>query len=168
MPNTQNIMLPRHTIIPIIVTKDIRVGGAGDEKDTKSVKYEVAQDVIVNGFLVAERGDLAEGHLTTAKNVTKRYFSTDVSQEVALDVDDVVNFCGDTIHVEFERTFVGGVRGGFMSLGVHAHDAVFEKGSVLKAQSDRLEKAVCAEPTTHVAAPLPADIIVPDEEVTTK
>jgi hypothetical protein len=159
------IALPRHTIIPVLIDKDIRVGGAGDNQQTRTIKVQVAQDVIVNGFVVAKMGDLVEGHLSTSKNVTKRYFSTDVSQEAALDIDDVVNFCGDTIHMEFERTFVGGVRGGLMSFGVHAHDAVFGKGSVLKAQSDRLEKSVCAEKTALAPLAFPTNMIVPDEEV---
>lgn len=162
------IALPRHTIIPVLIDKDIRVGGAGDNQQTRTIKVQVAQDVIVNGFVIAKTGDLAEGHLSTSKNVTKRYFSTDVSQEAALDIDDVVNFCGDTIHMEFERTFVGGVRGGFMSLGVHAHDAVFGKGSVLKAESDRLEKSVCAEKTALAPSPLPTNMVVSDDEVETK
>jgi len=160
--------LPRHTIIPILIDKDIRVGGAGDNQQTKTIKVQVAQDVIVGGLVIAKKGDLAEGHLTTEKNVTKRYFSTDVSQEASLDIDDVVNFCGDTIHMQFERTFVGGVRGGFMSLGIHAHDAVFEKGSLLKAESDRLEKSICAEKTALAQSPLPTNMIVPDDEVDAK
>lgn len=163
-PGSVATALPRHTIIPVLIDKDIRVGGAGDNQQTRSIKVSVAQDVIVDGLVVAKAGDLAEGHLTTSKNVTKRYFSTDVSQEASLDIDDVVNFCGDTIHTEFERTFVGGVRGGFMSLGAHAHDAVFAKGLVLKVQSDRLEKSVCAEKTTQGALPLPTNIVVSDEE----
>ena len=165
---TVTTSLPRHTIIPILVDKDIRVGGAGDAKQTKTLKVEVSQDIVIDGLVIAKKGDLAEGHLTTQKNVTRRYFSTDVSQEAALDIDDVVNFCGDTIHMQFERTFVGGVRGGFMSLGAHAHDAVFAKGLVLKAQSDRLEKSVCAEKTTRASLPLPLNMVVPDEEVDTK
>jgi hypothetical protein len=166
IPGTISIALPRHTVIPVLVDTDIRVGGGGEARQTKTVKLQVAQDVIVNGYLIAQKGDLAEGHLTTAENETKRLFSKDVSQEASLDVDDVVNFCGDTIHVDFERTFVGGVRGGFMSLGEHAHDAVFDKGSVLKTQSDRLERSVCVQKTNAAALPLPPDIIVPDDEVT--
>jgi hypothetical protein len=162
------IALPRHTIIPVLIDKDIRVGGAGDNQQTRTIKVQVAQDIIVNGLVIAKMGDLAEGHLTTSKNITKRYFSTDVSQEAALDIDDVVNFCGDTIHMEYERTFVGGVRGGFMSLGIHAHDAVFGKGSVLKAESDRLEKSVCAEKTGLAPLPLPTNMVVPDDEVEMK
>lgn len=45
--------------------------------------------------------------------------------DLTLDVDDVANFCGDTLHTQVERTFAGGVRSGFPSFGVHAHDAVF-------------------------------------------
>jgi hypothetical protein len=149
----------------LYVDKDFRVGGAGDARDTRTLKVQVAQDVIVNGLLVAKKGDLAEGHLTTEKNITKRSFSTDVSQEATLDIDDVVNFCGDAIHMQFERTFVGGVRNGFMSLGNHAHDAVFGKGSVLKAESDRLEKSICVEKTSASALPLPSNIIVSDDEL---
>jgi len=167
-PAALSVSVARHTIIPVVIVKDVRVGGAGDAKESKTLKADVAQDVIVNGFIIAKKGDLVEGHVTTEKNVTKRVFSADVSQEASLDIDDVVNYCGDTIHMEFERTFVGGVRGGFLSLGAHAHDAVFAKGSILKARSDRLEKSVCAEKTTMVALPLPSGMIVPDEEVETK
>ena len=162
------VLVPRHVVIPVILTKDLRVGGAGDARQTKSVKAEVAQDIVVNGYLIAKQGDLAEGELTTEKNVTKRAFSTDTSQEASLDIVDIVNFCGDTIHLEFERTYVGGVRAGFLSFGPHAHDAVFAKGSVLKAQTDRMERSICAEKTSAPMLPLPTDMVVPDEEVDPK
>jgi len=85
------VVVPRHTIIPVVIDKDLRVGGAGDAKQTKTVKGSVAQDIIINGMLIAKAGDLAEGHLTTEKNITKRYFSTDVSQEAALASSDARN-----------------------------------------------------------------------------
>jgi len=162
---TVEVILPRHTLIPVLVDKDIRVGGAGDALEQKGLKLEVAQDVIIDGFLIAEKGDLAEGHITTEKNITKRVFSANTSQEVSLDIDDIVNYCGDTIHMQFERTYVGGMRGGFLSFGTHTHDAVFNKGKILKARTDRVEKSICAQKTAAPSAPLPADMIVPDEEV---
>lgn len=67
----------------------------------------VAQDAIIDGYVVAKAGDLAEGHYATQTNQTKRTFETNVSQELTLDIDDIVNFCGDTLHLELERTFVG-------------------------------------------------------------
>ena len=158
------IYIPRGTVIFVTVTKDIRVGGAGTNSEVHKVKFEVTQDLVLGGHIVAKAGDLAEGEYTNQSNITKRVFSTNESQEVALDIDDIVNFCGDTIHMEFERTFVGGARGGFMSFGIHAHDAVFSKGSILKAQSDRPEKNICAEATTATPAPVPLPLVVSDEE----
>lgn len=163
-PNYPNIYVARGTIIPVTVTKDIRVGGLGKNEEEKKIRFEVTQDVTVSGYTIAAKGDLVEGHYTNQNNVTKRVFSTNVSQEVALDIDDVVNFCGDTIHLEFERTFVGGARGGFLSFGIHAHDAVFQKGLVLKTKTDRAERSICAAVTRAAPLPLPAGMVVPDEE----
>lgn len=160
------ISIDRGVVIPILVTKDVRVGAFGASQEEHKVKFAVAQDVIYNGYVIAKAGDLAEGHYDTQTNETKRTFETNTSQELTLDIDDVVNFCGDTIHMGFERTFVGGVRSGFLSFGVHGHDAVFGKGSVLEASTDRFEKSVCAEATTATPPPLPRNIIGPDEELT--
>lgn len=163
---TTTISVPRGVVVPILVTKDIRVGAFGSTAEAHTVKLAVAQDVIVDGYVIAKAGDLAEGHFATQTNQTKRTFETQVSQELTLDIDDVVNFCGDTVHMQFERTFVGGVRSGFLSFGVHGHDAVFGRGSVLKASTDRFEKSVCAEATTAQSPPLPRNIVPPDAEMT--
>jgi hypothetical protein len=162
--NATTVIVPRGAVIPVLVTKEIRIGGFGHSQEEHKVKLSVAQDVVVGGFVIAKQGDLAEGSYVTQTNETRRVFSTNVSQEVELDVDDVVNFCGDTIHVQFARTFVGGGRAGAFSFGPHAHDAVFDKGLVLKTSTDRVEKSICAEPTVATPAPLPSDIIVPDDE----
>lgn len=116
---------------------------------------------MVNGYLVAKQGDLVEATYDTQTNETHRVFSTNVSQEVELDVDDVVNFCGDTIHLGFGRTFVGGGRAGAFSFGPHAHDAVFSKGLLLKASTDRIEKSVCAEKTSEAPPAPPAGMLDP-------
>ena len=158
-------IVPRGVVIPVLVTKEIRVGGFGRSQEEHKVKLSVAEDVIAGGFIVAKRGDLVEAGYVTQTNETRRVFSTNVSQEVELDVDDVVNFCGDTLHVQFARTFVGGGRAGAFSFGPHAHDAVFSKGAVLKAETDRVEKSICAEATSATPEPLPSDIVVPDDEV---
>jgi hypothetical protein len=163
---TKAVSVPRAVVVPILVTKDIRVGAFGSSPESHTVKLAVAQDVIVDGYVIAKAGDLVEGHYATQSNQTKRTFETNVSQELTLDIDDIVNFCGDTVHLQFERTFVGGVRSGFLSFGVHGHDAVFGRGSVLKASTDRFEKSVCAEATTAESPPLPRNIVPPDAEMT--
>lgn len=159
-----SVLVPRGTIVPVVVTKEIRVGGFGHSQEEHKVKLAVAQDVVVNGYLIAKQGDLVEATYDTQTNETHRVFSTNVSQEVELDVDDIVNFCGDTVHLGFARTFVGGGRAGAFSFGPHAHDAVFSKGLVLKASTDRIEKSVCAERTTEQVPALPSDMVLPDDE----
>ncbi|MFY9720207.1 MAG: hypothetical protein WAK16_11240 [Candidatus Cybelea sp.] len=156
----------RGVTIPILVTKEVRVGATGTVEGEHTVKFSVAQDVIVDGYIIAKAGDLAEGHYSTQTNQTKGTFTTNTSQELTLDIDDIVNFCGDTIHTQFERTFVGGTRAGFLSFGVHEHDAVFGKGSILAASTDRFEKSVCAQATTATPPPLPRGIIAPAAELT--
>jgi hypothetical protein len=159
------ITVPRDTVIPVLVTKQVMVGGFGDARESKKVEFEVEQDIIQDGFFVAKKGDLVEGHFTTEKNVTKRVFSENVSQELSLDIDDIVNYCGDTLHMKYERTFVGGGRAGVLSFGPHAHDAVFQKGLILQASTDRLSKGICAEPTDKTQAPYPDNMLVPDDQL---
>ncbi|HEY1869035.1 MAG TPA: hypothetical protein VGG70_12125, partial [Candidatus Cybelea sp.] len=159
----QTLTIPRGIIVPVRVTKEVRVGGLGTSQQEHKLKFAVDEDVIVQGYIIAKTGDLVEGHYDTQTNVTKRFFSSNTSQEVELDIDDLVNFCGDTIHLEFERTFVGGARGGFMSFGYHAHDAVFGKDSILKASTDRVEKHICVDTSSESPPPLPKNIIAPDD-----
>ena len=160
------VTVPRGITVPIFVTRDVRVGAEGASQEEHKVKFAVDQPVIVDGYVIAKPGDLAEGHYDTQTNQTKRQFETTTSQELELDIDDVVNFCGDTIYVQFVHTFVGGTRSGFMSFGVHQHDAAVGKGSVLAASTDRVQKRVCAEPATGQPPALPKDIIAPDAQAT--
>jgi hypothetical protein len=155
-------VVPRHTIVPVRLTKEIRVGGMGDSQQ-KKVEFEAAADVIGNGFVIVKEGDTVEGHYTSTKNVTKSIFGGKVSEELAVDVDDVANFCGDTLHLQFERTFRGGAR--LSLLGVNSHDAVFAKGTVLLARTDRVEKHICAERTRAKPRPLPVGLL-PDDQTT--
>jgi len=161
-PPYPSIYIPRGTVIPVTVTKDVRVGASASSAEERKVRFAVTQDVTVGGYVIAKAGDLVEGRFTNQQNVTHRTFETTTSQEITLDLDDAVNFCGDTIHLGFERTFVGGVRSGFLSFGVHAHDAVFSKGLVLKAATDRAERSICAQPATAPPAPLPRNMVLPD------
>jgi hypothetical protein len=163
-PTYPLMFIPRGTTVPVLVTKDVRVGAFGSNTQERKVRFAVAQDVIVNGYIIAKAGDLVEGHYTNQQNTTHRTFETSTSQEITLDIDDAVNFCGDTIHLGFERTFVGGVRSGFLSFGVHGHDAVFRKGLVLQTSTDRGERSICAQATTATPAPLLRDMVQPDNQ----
>ena len=160
------VTVQRGVTVPIFVTHDVRVGAQGASQEEHKVKFAVDQPVIVDGYVIAKPGDLAEGHYDTQTNQTKRQFETETSQELELDIDDIVNFCGDTIYVQFVHTFVGGTRSGFMSFGVHQHDAAVSKGSVLAASTDRVQRHICAEPTTAAPPALPKNVITPDAQTT--
>lgn len=163
-PVFASIFVPRGIVIPVTVTKDVRVGAFGaNDVERRTIRFAVSQDVVVDGYVIAKAGDLVEGHYANQQNVTRRTFETTTSQEVTLDIDDAVNFCGDTLHLNFERTFVGGTRSGFLSFGVHGHDAVFRKGLILAAQTDRGDRNVCAQPASAPAKPLPANMVQPDD-----
>jgi hypothetical protein len=160
------VTLPRGVVVPVLVTKEVRVGANGASQEEHKVKFAVDQPVVYDGYVIAKPGDLAEGHYDTQTNQTKRQFENETSEEVDLYLDDVVNFCGDTVYVGFEKTFVGGVRSGFLSFGVHAHDAVVAKGDVLVASTDRAQRHVCAEQTAATPPPLPKKVIAPDAQLT--
>jgi hypothetical protein len=155
-------VVPRHLLFPVLLTKTIRVGGLGDAQE-KKISLEVAQDVIVNHRIFAKKGDTVEAHYSNQKNFTSRVFSKNISEELALDVDDVINFCGDTIHLQYEHTLRGGARKSFMSFGAHVHDAVFDKGTVLLSRTDRIEKGVCSEHTDRNPLPAPQNGLAEDE-----
>lgn len=53
-------------MIPVVPTKEIRVGGMGESQE-KKVEFEVARDVVVNGYSIAKKGDTVEGHCTSTK-----------------------------------------------------------------------------------------------------
>ncbi|MBD5605402.1 MAG: hypothetical protein IAI48_09965, partial [Candidatus Eremiobacteraeota bacterium] len=149
----ETVLVPRGIAVPIVVTKEIRIGGLGEQGQTPTEKFEVAQDVIDRGHFIAKKGDVVEMHYTANRNATVGLLGGKVSQEVALDADDLINFCGDTVHLEYERTAMGNARAGAFSFGMHAKDAVFDKGMILVAKTDRVEKHICTERTSE--APLP-------------
>jgi hypothetical protein len=160
------VTVERGIVVPVLVTKEVRVGATGSAQGEHKVEFAVDQDVVYNGYLIAKSGDLAEGHYDTQTNQTKREFETTSSQEIDFYLDDIVNFCGDTIHLGFEKKFIGGVRSGFMSFGVHQHDAVVGRGDVLEASTDRAEKNICAQATTETSKPLPKNIMTPEPQIT--
>ncbi|HVA33615.1 MAG TPA: hypothetical protein VNG31_05670 [Candidatus Baltobacteraceae bacterium] len=155
------VFVPDHSTIPVIVTKEIRIGGAGAAQQ-RDVELEVASDVVVDGYLVAKRGDTVIAHYATAVNVTQRVFSQSVQQQLVLDVERAINYCGDTLHLRFERTYTGGVEQSVATIVPHVHDIVIPTGTIFAAQTDRAEKNVCAEPTAETPA-LPSGMISPDE-----
>jgi len=85
------VTVPRGVTVPIFVTRDVRVGAQGTSGEEHKVKFAVDQPVIVDGYVIAKPGDLAEGHYDTQTNQTKRQFETETSQELELDIDGTID-----------------------------------------------------------------------------
>ena len=66
-PSTSSptVNIPRRTVMYVTVTKDIRVGGAGTNSEVHKVKFEVTQDVILNGYVIAKRAISQRGSTPT-------------------------------------------------------------------------------------------------------
>ena len=57
-PPYPSIYVARGTVIPVTVTKDVRVGASGANVEERKVHFAVTQDVIVGGYVIAKAGDL--------------------------------------------------------------------------------------------------------------
>lgn len=114
----------------------------------EKLRYEVMEDVVVGGLVIAKRGDTAYGRAQEALRggctLSIIYCFSRQAASLRVSVDDVYNFCGDTIHVYFDRSEYRSVRTGFL----HSNDnVVIAKGQAYLAVTDRPQR-VCGETTS--------------------
>lgn len=112
------------------------------------------QDAIVDGRVVAKSGDTADGQVEEGQNG-----ESGKAANLRVSVDDVYNFCGDTVHVEFDRTESRKNQGVFGS----KKDVRIGKGQRYVAVTDRPQR-VCTEATTATPAPIPAEALRTNEQ----
>jgi hypothetical protein len=153
--------VPPATIASGIVTllEDERARHSYAALSGEKIHYEVVENVIVNGSVIAKAGDTAYGKAQEALRgecgfsfiicwVQRRGSSLRVS------VDEIYNFCGDTIHVDFDRSeYRSGMWSGFGLWGDNK-DIVIAKGQEYLAATDRPQR-VCGEQTTAQDPPPP-------------
>jgi len=124
------------------------------------VRYEVVQDVIVNGHVVAKAGDTAQGAIQEGQAGETGVFGIGFKgANLRLSVDEVYNFCGDTLHVDFDRSEYRRRQGMFGS----KKDVQVDKGQKYVAQTDRVQRA-CSEATIATPAPIPGDALKSAEQ----
>ena len=141
------VVLPKGTVFYVSTRRSYKSYGAST--GTK-VTYELVQDVIVNGYVVAKTGDAAQGEILNAhEGKAAGFFTNAEGANLRLSVDKVFTFCGDTIDTDFARSEYRrkqGLFGGKMDLEI-------SKGQKYTVPSERVQK-VCGEKTD--AAPLTA------------
>jgi hypothetical protein len=155
------LLVPRSTVIPVLVPQELRGSGVTSTSGTSHLHLQVARDVIVGHQLVAKAGDLVDADLSNTTNVSVGIM-THAGTVETVTIDDVVNFCGDTIHVGGQFSATGSVKSGIF--GPKVKDAVIPKGAILLASTDRAERKVCSQKTAAVPAPVPADAVTPSAQ----
>jgi hypothetical protein len=151
---TQEAFVPRGTLV---VVKTLHgINSYGEEAGAK-VTYEVVQDVIVNGYLVAKAGDIAEGVIQDAQEGRNDLFTVKAAN-LRVSVDSVFNFCGDTLHMDFVRSEFRQRQGLF---GSHK-DVEIIKGQMYQVPTERPQK-VCAMKTSAQPLPVPAGALAGDK-----
>ena len=150
------MLVPKGTLIVVTVRRSYKSYGAST--GTK-ITYDVEQDVIVNGFVIAKAGDVAEGEILNAHEASTNWFTGEhKGANLRVSVDKVFNFCGDTLDTDFARSEFRNKEGLF---GGNA-DVEISKGQMYQVPTERPQK-VCAEKTNEVPAPIPTDALEGDK-----
>lgn len=153
-PSSAVQLVPRGTVI---VVKTLHgINSYGEEAGAK-LTYEVTQDVVVNGYVVAKTGDVAEGVIQDAAEGRNDFFSVKAAN-LRVTVDAVYNFCGDKLAMDFVRSEFRQRQGLF---GSHK-DVEIIKGQMYQVPTERPQR-VCAQRTTETPLPIPSNALQGDK-----
>jgi len=155
-PSPTLVLVPKGTLIIVQTTRSYKSYGASS--GTK-VTYEVAQDAIVNGYLIAQAGDSAEGQILNAHEGTTNWFTGEhKGANLRVSVDKLYNFCGDTIEIDFARSEFRNKEGLFGG----KQDVEISKGQKYQVPTQRAQR-ICATQTSATPAPIPSDALEGDK-----
>jgi hypothetical protein len=151
-PQFETVFVPRDTTI---VVRTIEALNSYSAKTGTKIRYEVAQDVVVSGRVIAKTGDTAQGAVQEGQAGDEGILGIGYkAANLRVSVDEVYNFCGDTIHVDFDRSEYRRRQGVFGS----NKDVQVIKGQKYAAFTDRVQR-LCGEATIEAAPPLPSDAL---------
>jgi len=146
------LIVPKGTQFVVLLPNEIAMNGARGQAGVQKVKMSLVNDVVVKGAVVAKAGDTVDAESNSTYDATAGHVKTTLT----LDVNDVANFCGDTIPLagHFEKE-------GSIGMFGRVKGASFGKGSLYLAATDRVVKNVCSEKTTETPAPVPSNAATP-------
>lgn len=151
-PKTVTVFVPKGTLALVRTT---RAYNSYSAKTGEKIEYELVNDLVVNGYVVAKSGDSAEGMVQEGQAGETGFYG--IGQKAAnlrVSVDAIYSFCGDTIHTDFDRSEFR-QRQGFLGSN---KDVQIVKGQLYVPIINRPQK-VCGEPTTATPAPIPSSAI---------
>jgi hypothetical protein len=147
------VFIPRDTTVVVRTTEALN---SYSSRTGSKIRYEVLQDVVVRGHVVAKAGDPAQGMVQEGQSGDSGFGfgHTYKAANLRVSVDEVYNFCGDTIHVDFDRSEYRRRQG----IVGENKDVQIAKGQKYAAYTDRAQK-VCGEPTSEAPPPVPSDAL---------
>ena len=153
--NAQPVWLPKGTLFPVHTMQSYSTFEA---RPYGKLRFELDQDVVVNGFLVAMKGDTAEGSFPNVMTGRSFAFIAISGSLFQVSVDTIYNYCGDKIDVDFDRTEYRKNRlGTFGTADMDQH--------ITRAQSyvsfTSHPQTVCGVPTTEANSPVPSTALYP-------
>ena len=148
------VLVPAGTLI--VVSTKHGYTSYGASSGTK-VLYEVAQDVVVNGYLIARAGDAAEGEILNSHQGVHNLIESQAAN-LRVSLDKIFTYCGDTLDMDFQRSEFR-QRQGF--LGSHK-DVEIIKGQKYQAPTERAVR-VCGTKTDEIQPAIPADALKGDQ-----
>jgi hypothetical protein len=160
--NAQPVWLPKGTLFPIHTMQSYSTFEA---KPYGKLRFELDQDVVVNGFLVAMKGDTAEGSFPTVMSGRSFLIFRINGSLFQISVDKIYNFCGDEIDVDFDRTeYRTGRLGNFfpplIGLIPSDMDQHIIRGQQYVSFTSRPQK-VCGVATTESSSSVPSAALYP-------
>jgi hypothetical protein len=148
--STVTVLVPKDT--PLVV-RTIEGHNSYSAQTGQKWHYELVNDIIVDGYVIARAGDDAEGGVQEAQQGKDDFFNYKAAN-LRVAVDEVHSFCGDTIHVRFDRSEYRRKQGLFGS----NKDVTIVKGQMYVPLVSRAQK-VCGVATVAKPAPIPTDAI---------
>jgi hypothetical protein len=149
------ILVPRGTLVVVTTTRG--TNSYGDQTGSK-LTFTIVQDVIVNGYVVAKAGDVAEGAVSNSQAGRDDFF-TQKAANLRISIDRVYNFCGDTLSTDFARSEYRRRQG---IMGSHK-DVEIIKGQMYQVPTERPQR-ICAEATTAQPLPIPKEALLGDSK----
>lgn len=153
---TTTVFVPKDTVVVVATAEAINSYAASPREP---ITYTVAQDVIVNGNLIAKAGDEADGQVLEAQQGKTGFYGVGYkAADLRISVDAIHNFCGDTIKMHFIRSEYRRRQGLF---GSNKDVQIIEGQKYITTTA--FPQKVCGQPTTETSTPVPSDALEGDK-----
>ena len=151
-----NVLVPAGQMLAVKTTESLNSYSA---HQGERIRYEVVQDFVVDGYLIAKAGDVAEGEVQEGQqgSMGGLYGIGWKAANLRVSVDRVFTYCGSTLELTFDRSEYRRRQGLF---GSH-QDVEIGKGQQYAPTIDH-PQTICAVKTNEQPAAIGDDVLRAD------